>query len=69
MQCKTGYMKSYGTLAVSDDLNTFHRTSFYLCLILFSVLAVVLTLCHLNHIRFELNYADMLCNKALALIC
>ena len=44
------FAKSYRTLAVSDDLNTFHRTSFYLRLILFGVLAVVLTLCHLNHI-------------------
>ena len=42
-------------LAVSDDLNTFHRTSFHLRLILFSVLAVVLTLCHLNHIRLLTN--------------
>ena len=45
------FAKSYWTLAVSDDLNTFHRTFFYLRLILFGVLAVVLTLCHLNHIR------------------
>ena len=40
--------------AVSDDLNTFHCTSFYLRLILFGVLAVVLTFCHLNHIRLLL---------------
>ena len=45
------FAKSYWTLVVSDDLNTFHRTSFYLRLILFGVLAVVLTLSHLNHIR------------------
>jgi len=36
--------------------NTFHRTSFYLHIILFGVLAVVLTLCHLNHIRLLTNY-------------
>ena len=49
------FAKSYLTLAVSDDLNTFYRTSFYLRLILFGVLAVVLTLCHLNHIRLLTN--------------
>ena len=49
------FTKSYWTLAVSDDLNTFHRTSFYLHIILFGVLAVVLTLCHLNHIRLLTN--------------
>jgi len=31
------------------------RTSFYLRIILFGVLAVVLTLCHLNHIRLLTN--------------
>jgi len=40
------------TLAVSDDFNTFHRTSFYLRLILSGVLAVVLTLCHLSSYSF-----------------
>jgi len=49
------FEKSYWTLAVTDDLNTFHRTSFYLRLILFRVLAVVLTLCHLNHICLLTN--------------
>ena len=49
------FAKSYWTPAVSDDLNTFHHTSFYLRLILFGVLAVVLTLCHLNHIRLLTN--------------
>ena len=42
------------TLSVSDDLNTFHPTSLYLRITLFGVLAVVLTLCHLNHIRLLL---------------
>ena len=42
-------------MAVSDDLNTFHRTSFYLRTILFGVLAVVLTLCHLNQFRLLTN--------------
>ena len=49
------FAKSYWTVAVSDDLNTFHRTSFYLRIILSGVLAVVLTLCHLNHIRLLTN--------------
>ena len=49
------FAKSYWTLAVSDDLNTFHRTSLYLRIILFGVLAVVLTLCHLDHIRLLTN--------------
>jgi len=47
-------------MAVSDDLNTFHRTSFHLRLILFGVLAVVLTLCHLNHIRLLLLLSDVM---------
>ena len=42
-------------LYFSEDLVTFHRTSFYLRIILFGVLAVVLTLCHLNHIRLLTN--------------
>jgi len=44
------FAKSYWTLAVSDDLNTFHRTSFYWRLILFGILAVVLTLCFTNEL-------------------
>ena len=44
------FAKSYWTLAVSDDLNTFHRTSFYWRLILFGILAVVLALCFTNEL-------------------
>ena len=40
---------------LNTDLNTFHRTSFYLRISLFGVLAVVLTLCNLNHIRLLTN--------------
>jgi len=36
-------------------LNTFHRTSFYLRTILFGVLAVVVTLRHLNQFRLLTN--------------
>jgi len=38
-----------------NDLNTFHRRSFYLRTILFGVLAVVLTLRHLNQFRLLTN--------------
>ena len=41
--------------SMGKNVNTFHRASFYLRLILFGVLAVVLTLCHLNHIRLLTN--------------
>jgi len=42
--CRLLFAKSYWTLVVSDDLNTFHRTPFYLRLILFGVSTLIILL-------------------------
>jgi len=49
---------------------TFHRTSFYLRTILFGVLAVVLTLRHLNQFRLLTNYKPLcvICEKSVSAV-